>query len=268
MNAYDPHTLYELCVQSPRHIVSLLLGLHGENPLALREDFCGTAAVSARWIEEVRKYDQGARALALDLDEGALLHARERGMRLGDSLRIEQTDCITAEDSTGCDVVWVGNFSIGYIYTRAQLVQYLCYTRARLSAGNGGFGGGIFACDLYGGASAYTLGSLTRKHPGRGHETVHYHWSHDAADPLTGMVTNSISFKVEVAGEIVSEHPNAFIYTWRLWSLAELREALLEAGFTDVSLHTDINIAPGQRPTPLTDGTQLEKDWIAVICAR
>ncbi len=268
MNAYDPHTLYELCVQSPRHIVSLILGLHGENPLALREDFCGTAAVSARWIEEVRKYDEGARALALDLDEGALAHARERGTKLGSSLRIESIDCITTLDADPCDVVWVGNFSIGYIYTRALLVEYLRCSRARLAAGNGGFGGGIFACDLYGGTSAFSLGSLTRKHPGRGHESVHYHWSHDAADPITGMVTNSISFKVEVAGEIVSEHPNAFTYSWRLWGLAELREAMLEAGFTNISIHTDINIAPGQRPAAITEGAELGPDWIVVVCAR
>lgn len=270
MAGYCIHSLYELCVQSPRHVVSLLLGMHGQQPLSLREDFCGSAAVSTRWIEEVRKYDVGARALAIDLDEAALgiASARSQTFIKEGRLTLRGENCITAQDREACDVIWVGNFSIGYIFERSALVRYLRLCKARLDAGNGGFGGGIFACDLYGGASAFTLGSLTRKHPGRGHEVVHYHWSHDAADPVTGIVTNSISFRVEVAGEIVSEHYNAFTYTWRLWGLPELIAAMREAGFSDITIYTDINIAPGQSPMPIASGQELGKDWIIVLCAR
>jgi hypothetical protein len=126
----------------------------------------------------------------------------------------------------------------------------------------------VLAMDIYGGAGAFRLGGLVRKHPGRGHEMIHYYWSHDSADPVSGMVQNSISFRVEVAGEIVSEHHNAFVYRWRLWSLAELREAMAEAGFRDVKVYSDVNIAPGQTPREVAGPDELGEDYIVVIAAR
>ncbi len=48
---------YELTVQSPRHVVEFLLGLHGEHPSALREDFCGSAAVDLIWRAIARYQD-------------------------------------------------------------------------------------------------------------------------------------------------------------------------------------------------------------------
>lgn len=168
----------------------------------------------------------------------------------------------------GCDIVFVGNFSIGYLHTRAELMGYLRLCAGRLSRGGGGFGGGVFVCDIYGGASAYKLGSMTRRHPSRTGEVIHYHWAHESADSITGMVTNSISFKVERNGEIVQELPRAFVYRWRLWSLADLREAMLEAGFASVEVYTDCNIAPGESPAPVTRGSDLKEDWIVLVVAR
>ena len=109
---------------------------------------------------------------------------------------------------------------------------------------------------------------MTRKHPGRGHEMIHYHWEHETADPITAMVENSISFKVEVAGEIIAHLPRAFVYRWRLWSLSELREALFEAGFSSIDIYTDINIPPGGSATPISLPSQLDDDWIVVLAAR
>jgi hypothetical protein len=43
---YDRHDLYERTVQSPDRIVSFLRAIHGRSPVAIGEDFCGTAAVS------------------------------------------------------------------------------------------------------------------------------------------------------------------------------------------------------------------------------
>lgn len=276
--------MYELCVQSPRHVVALLRGIHGEEPVALREDFCGSAGVAARWVEEGRGADgggvSGQRALAIDFDEATVRYAAERhgavvrglggavsgGGRGG--LELMVGDCVAAGDCEGTDVVWVGNFSIGYIHRRSELVAYLRRSKARLDAGNGGFGGGVFACDMYGGAGAYRLGGLHRKRAGRGHEMIHYYWSHDAADPLTGMVENSISFAVEVEGEVVREYGNAFVYRWRLWSLAELGEAMREAGFTTIGIYSDLNIAPGEPAVPVAVGNALPEDYIVVVAAR
>lgn len=231
----------------------------------LREDFCGTAAVSRRWLEDALRLGEKAGAIAVDLDPACIQRA---GREAATGLQLTVADSRESGSADACDVVFVGNFSIGYLHTRDELMQYLRVSRERLSRGGAGFGGGVFVCDIYGGASAYKLGSLTRKHPSRTGEIIHYHWAHESADPLTGFVTNSISFKVERDGEIVLELPRAYVYEWRLWPVAELREAMLEAGFASTDVYTDCNIAPGESPVPVIDPADLKEDWIVLVVAR
>jgi hypothetical protein len=285
---------YELCVQSPRHIVAFLRGVHGNEPIVLGEDFCGTAAIARRWCAEAARHNNAGRAVAIDLDPEVIERARVGVIAdgTGDRVELRCGNCIAgagagegreksplarargsdgnAGDSRGdgCDVLFVGNFSIGYCHDRPTLLAYLRRCRERIARGNGGFGGGVFACDIYGGSSAFKLGGFERRHPGRGREIIRYAWSHDAADPITGMVENSIGFRVEVDGEIVQELPRAFTYRWRLWSIAELREAMFEAGFSDAEVYKDVNIAPGQRPVPVRDAAELGEDWIVLVVAR
>lgn len=263
----DRHECYELCVQSPRHVVALLRGIHGHLPTRLHEDFCGTAAVSVRWCQEAAARGETVSALGVDLDAMCLERARRRAREAG----VESELTLRLADATSpdaghepADVVFVGNFSIGYIHERSDLVAYLARCHARLRRGRGGFGGGVFVCDLYGGASAYKIGGLERRHPGRRGETIHYAWSHDHADPITGMVENSISFRVEFAGEVVAEHPRAFVYRWRLWSLPELRDAMIEAGFARCAVFADLNPAPGVAPDP---ADELPEDYIVALAA-
>ena len=281
----DRFACYEACVQSPRHVTAFLRAVHAHQPLVLREDFCGTAAVSRRWIAEAARQGESARAVGVDLDDEALARAALEARRAGvdHALHLLRADVLALDlasphaqrptpragalhpDPDAADVVFVGNFSLGYIHARADLITYLRRSRQRLARGNAGFGGGIFACDLYGGASAFTLGGLERTHPGPGRELVRYAWRHDRADPLTGMVENSISFRVEVDAQIVAEHPRAFTYRWRLWSIAEVREALAEAAFARSAVYKDIPVAPGQTPEPVTDPEHLSKDWVVIV---
>lgn len=277
----DRFDLYELCVQSPRHVVAFLHGVHGGEPEVLREDFCGTAAVSRRWCAEAVKAGREGRAVAIDLDADALAKAAAAGSgELAARIAFHRGDCTAdrcpAADE-GADVIFVGNFSIGYIHRRADLVRYLKRSRYRLlraGAAHGfesaaaGDAGGVFVCDTYGGASAFKLGGFERQHPGHRGEIIRYAWSHDAADPRTAMVENSISFRVQVNGEVVQESPRAFVYRWRLWSVAELREALAEAGFVGSDVYKDANVAPGQSPIPVAEASELGEDWIVLIAAR
>ncbi len=46
-----------------------------------------------------------------------------------------------------------------------------------------------------------------------------------------------------------AELGDAFDYRWRLWSAAELGEAMLDAGFSRVSLHDRLD-DPHARPDP------------------
>lgn len=270
----DRFACYELCVQSPRHITSMLLGIamrDGVEPLALREDFCGSAAVSRRWIEEAMAADESSprparTAIAVDLDHEVIERAAPLCKPFAPALTLHEGDCTAKHAPAGdvpADVIFIGNFSIGYCHARSTLMRYLKHSHARLAASNG-----VFACDLYGGPNAFTLGGARRRHPSRGHETIHYLWQHEEADPLTGMVTNSISFEIERDGEIIQQIRRAFVYRWRLWPLADLREAMLEVGFRSVEVYTDVNVAPGETPEPTTDPDVLRKDWVAMVVGR
>lgn len=254
----DPFQLYELCAQSPRSLGRFLLRAHGASPTTLAEDFCGSAALSRWWVEHA----PGGSALATDIDPASLRRARELAGAAAARIGFIQADLL-ADAPPGldaADVAFCGNFSIGYALRRAELLRYLARTRSRLRPG------GIFACDTYGGATAFRLGVLERTFVAPEGSVVRYAWAHDAADPVTGIVENSISFRVEKGGEVVAEHPRVFTYRWRLWSIAELREALAEAGFRSSHVHAAIDAegvsAPVSHPSDLGD------DWTVLIIGR
>lgn len=264
----DKHDCYELCVQSPRFIVPFLRAVHGGEPTVLREDFCGTGALARRWVIEGTRAGENRRAVGIDCDEEVLARAARENTRVGMGGAI----CLVAVDATknpvtredGCDVVFVGNFSIGYIHDRAALDGYLRASRERLTLGNAGFGSGIFVCDTYTGPGAFKEGSVTRTHPGRGHEVVRYTWEQRDADALTAMVTNVLHFQVEVDGEVVARMPEAFVYRWRLWTIPELRESMMRAGFVATEVYQDV----GPHPQPMVHGRELHESGIVCIVGR
>jgi SAM-dependent methyltransferase len=262
------HDLYEACVQSPEDAVPLLRAIHGGDAAVLGEDFAGTAALSRAWVRD----EPSARAIAVELDAATLAEARRRADAAGaDAARLELVhgDVRTATDPRrhAADVVYVGNFSIGELTTRADLVAYLRHVRSRLRPG------GVFACDVYGGQSAYMLGTAERPEPGPDGRTILYTWEQREADPLTGRVVNALHFEVlEADGSSAGRMPDAFTYHWRLWSVPELRDVMAEAGFASSEAH-------GRQPDaidgdgevyvrPITDPGELEESFDVLVVGR
>ncbi|HYC76896.1 MAG TPA: class I SAM-dependent methyltransferase, partial [Planctomycetota bacterium] len=72
----DRHALYEAAVQDPERDVRLLERIHArvaKRPLRVfREDFCGTAALSATFVRR----GEGRRAIGVDLDASTLAWGR------------------------------------------------------------------------------------------------------------------------------------------------------------------------------------------------
>lgn len=204
-----------------------LRSLHGGSARVLREDFCGSAAVCREWLREGLRRGEAWRAVGVDVDRECVERARRVAGELG-GLELECADAVKAEvgERGRSDVVFVGNFSIGYIWKRDELVRYLMRCRERLS------GGGVMVCDTYDGAAAMQEGGTTRVHVGPGGVVVRATWEKRDADLLTRMVTNVLHFQVEMGGEVVERLASAFEYRWRLWGIAELREAMGEAGFS------------------------------------
>jgi len=234
----DRHHLYERTVQSPERVVQFLRAIHGSSPRILGEDFSGTASVSRAWL---RLVPDGA-AIAVDRDPDVLERARDPAT----SGRLEriQGDVRAATDPErhAADVLFVGNFSIGEIHERKDLVRYLARCRERLLAG------GVFVCDTYGGPSAFRTGAVERSHWIEGGVRIRYVWEQREADPFTARVVCAMHFRLERDGEVFQSIEDAFVYRWRLWSVPELREAMLEAGFAWTEVRSDLYGDPGIGP--------------------
>lgn len=265
------HDLYELCVQSPRLVVPFLRAVckrggssaEGFDPRVLAEDFSGSAAVSREWVRAV----PCSRAIATDLDQRVLDRAHGHDgveLRLGD---------VRSADSSA-DVIFVGNFSIGELRSRDELLAYLRTAHARLSREEPG---GVFVCDTYAGESAFCIGAVDRWHDASGlfgpGSRVLYTWEQRHADPLTARVVNALHFKVEIAGEVVTELSDAFVYDWRLWSVPELRDAMHEAGFSETEVYAELADARDDTGElyvrPVEDPEEeLDESFIVCVVAR
>lgn len=225
----------------------------------LGEDFAGTAALSHLWAQS----DPKRRACAIDLDGDALA-------RHGDHTRITkvQRDVhrVPLASLDPCDAIFVGNFSIGYMHERHDLMRYLRRCARRLKRR------GVFICDTYGGASTFTTGHVQREHRTPDGRRVLYTWEQREADPITGLVTNAMHFQVDRDNEIEQQMHDAFVYHWRIWSIPELTDAMLEAGFQDVEVYDKVPSAIDNDGRvymqPVEDGTDLEESYIVCVAAR
>ncbi|GAB5495561.1 MAG: hypothetical protein Phyf2KO_06410 [Phycisphaerales bacterium] len=251
----DKHVLYETCVQSPPEMVLMLKAIHGGRPTVLGEDFAGTAALSRHWIETV----PSGRAIAVDTDGQTLDRAGTHKC-----LRTVVGDVREVSDPVDC--LFVGNFSIGYLHSRDELISYLRHVRQRLK------NGGVFVCDTYGGQTAFIQGSFDRDIALADAKRCQYRWEQREANPITGMVTNAIHFRIFDGDEVVEDIPDAFIYQWRLWSLPELREALLETGFTSTDIYANLPDAIDDEGNayaePICDPDWLDDSYIVCIAGR
>lgn len=224
INCFD---LYEIAVQCPPIEARFLEAVHGLQPRVLGEDFAGPAAISRAWLE----LGDDRSAIASDIDDLPLRHAvrrivEARGEGAAQRLTIRVRDALEVGDRA--DVIAALNFAACELHRRDRLLSYFRNCLFRLETG------GVLVCDLYGGVDAML--------PGQSEQTIEtdegeiiYIWEQIEADPTTSRVRNAIHF-VLPSGQRID---GAFHYDWRLWSPAELRDAMREAGFrsTEVYAH-------------------------------
>lgn len=241
----DRWECYERAVQAPQETLALLVHEHGAAPCDLGEDFAGSAALARAWVAS----DAARSAFAVDLDAQALARAAQ----------FERLHALVADvrrvQHAPVDVLHAGNFSLGYFHTRAELLEYLRNAAARLRAG------GVFACDTFGGVSAFQLGVATRTHTLPGGAVLTSIWRRRAADPRTARVENVLSFRIVRDGELVARLDDAFVYCWRLWSISELSDALVECGFEPPRVR-------GSTALDEPDDAPLGEDFAVLLCAR
>lgn len=255
----DRFDLYERSVQEPAAECEFIEQVWKEKrrrkPRLIREDFCGTAAVCAAWVRRHR----ANKAIGIDLDQPTLDWglARIRG-RLSPSqqkrLRLVRDD-VRRGAVRGMDTVLAMNFSHFIFQTRAELRRYYRSVHGSLKRD------GIFILDAYGGSESFEEMQEERDLDG-----FTYIWDQNHYNPITNHVINHIHFKFPDGTRM----ERAFTYDWRLWTLPELQEILLEAGFKSVSVYwegTDDETGEGNGEWAETRLGEACQGWIAYLAA-
>ena len=255
----DRWALYEQAVQEPEadceFIEQVWRELRGRRPRQLREDFCGTAVDAIEWVRRGRRNT----AIAVDISPTVLELAEQRARRRlkpaeRKRLQLVQADVLKVR-TPQMDTICACNFSYFTFKTRETLRRY--FRRCRESLVDDG----LLLLDAYGGSDAFREIRERRKVNG-----FTYIWDQHHYNPITGHVINHIHFRFPDGTRI----REAFTYDWRLWTLPELREMLLEAGFREVTVYwegTEEGTTEGNGIfKPSREGEACE-GWIAYLVA-
>ncbi|HRP62395.1 MAG TPA: class I SAM-dependent methyltransferase [Phycisphaerales bacterium] len=255
----DIHELYELSVQEPEAECDLIDQIwkeqRGRTCKHIREDFCGTAAVSMKWVAR-RKSNT---AVGVDIDPSVLAWGRKRmASRLNAEQRtriqLVKADVRTAKVEP-VEALLAMNFSYFIFKKREELRHYF------QCAYNAITDDGLLMMDAYGGSESFSEMEEERDMDG-----FTYIWDQNYYNPVTGRVVNHIHFEFPDGSRI----NRAFTYDWRLWTLPELREILHEAGFRKVWVYwegTDEETGEGDGNWSLTTRGEACPGWIAYIAA-
>lgn len=249
-----PLDLYEIAVTDPPRLARFLRALHPGNPRVLGEDFSGAAPLSIAWTQ----LGPRMRAIAVDLDKQTLAY-------YGKQPRFTTQARDVMKATAKADIIAATNFPIMYWHTRADLLRYLRHVRTRLNKG------GLFVADLYGGAIAHTVCRQQRRITLAPGVVLHYTWDQQVVEEVAARVVNAIHFRLTRRGHPPLIIRNAFTYDWRMWSIPELRDAMLEAGFLTTEVHDTLGGAVDQDGTlyarPLSTD-RLDRDWVVYVVAR
>lgn len=245
------HVCYEAAVQNARQEVENLYNFYMEMrslaaprndeyfdlriPLALREDFCGTSILCKEWL----KKNVMRSAIGVDLNHDVLQYATAttfEGEPPQNMTFIESDvmDVTPGEDVPHVDILVALNYSLGYFHTFQKLLGYMRRAREGLAPG------GILVCDMF---SNGTLGADKQNRFSfvRDCGSFIYHFDQTAADPFDNTCHCYLSFEFPDGSWL----RNVFSYEFRIWSIAEIRDALVEAGFSAIEVWVSPTIPDG-----------------------
>ena len=112
--------------------------------------------------------------------------------------------------------------------------------------------------DCYGGYE-----SLMEQEERRKCEGFTYVWEQVRYNPIDASLKTAIHFEFKDG----SEMRDAFTYQWRLWTMPELRDLLLEAGFSKATAYWEGDDGEGGGDGDFQPATEGDADasWIAYI---
>lgn len=220
----DRHVLYQLAVQSPdsdaRFYARYFQKLTGQPLRRFREDFCGTAALACEFVKLHRQNT----AVGVDLHWPTLAWGRIHNVKKRLDQDQQQRLTLLQQDvrdvrAPSVQFLCAVNFSYSVFHTRAELAAYIRNCFQSLEPG------GMLMLDAWGGGLVQRACVDRRRLHG-----FDYLWDQHAFDPISHKIDCRIHFWFRDG----SRMNNAFTYDWRLWTLPELRELFVEAGFEGV----------------------------------
>lgn len=255
----DRHALYEASVQDTESELEFVSEtfeeVSGRRLVRIREDFCGTANTACAWVREGDDHQ----AVGVDLDPevldwgrrhhfAELTPAQQKRTRLieGDVLKVK-TDPV--------DAVLAMNFSYYLFTSRETLRDYFRRSLDNLADD------GLLFLDAFGGFEAHQELEETTEY-----DDFTYTWDQFRFNPIDQQMTCKIHFDFPDGSSL----KDAFVYHWRLWTLPEIRELLLEAGFSTATVYwegTDEETGEGDGIYSPSEVGDADAGWICYIVA-
>lgn len=255
----DKYDLYQQSVQDPAFEVKMLKRLYrdvnGESPRTLREDFCGAFSVCCEWARSGKDTE----AWGVDYDAEPLGWGSEHNLsslKPGQQERVHivQGDVRTAK-TPKVDIVTAQNFSYYIFRERQEMKRYFQHVRKHLDEG------GVFILDMLGGPQVQE-DDETEKRKVNGFTYV---WEQVRFNPIDHAALFHIHFQFKDGSGL----KKAFSYEWRLWTMPEIREILVEAGFSKTSVYWEAEDKDGEGSGRFyrTESAPADLTWLAYIVA-
>ncbi len=255
----DPHDLYQRSVQLPaqeiRFLEKVFQAHTGRRPLHLREDFCGTALLCARWA----KSHPERTAIGLDTSRPTLEWGRAHNLSAISAAAsrvtlVEQDVLVPTRRKV--EVIGAYNYSYQVFHDREVLRRYFRAAHRSLTDD------GLFVLDALGGFET-TRARVERRRVDGGWT---YIWEQERYDPVSSHFVCHISFEFRDGTAL----RRCFTYDWRHYSLSELRDVLLDAGFVGVDAYWEGTNADGYGTGTFHRVSRAENEpvWNAYLVAR
>lgn len=255
----DKHYFYQnsvQCVEAEIDFVETTYQQLKSRPaVTLREDFCGTAQTACEWIGRA----DDKMAWGVDLDPLVLQWGEDNNIAAltpeqQQRIQLKEADVMTAQVKQ-LDVVLAMNFSYFIFMQRDLMLQY--FRSVRDSLGHDG----VFFLDAFGGYEAAK--ELVEE---RECEGFTYIWEQASFNPITSEMQCYIHFETDDGIRM----DKAFDYYWRLWTLPEITEMLLTAGFKSADVYwegTDDKTGEGDGVYSKSNQGTADAGWVCYVVA-
>lgn len=255
---FDKYTLYHKSVQSADTDVVFFKKVYKElrsrEAKVLREDFCGTFALSCEWVKLNRSHS----AWGVDLDPEPLEYGKSHYLPKLSADQQRRVHLLEGNVLTSqlpkADISVAMNFSYFVFKSRDLMKQYFTNVYKALNTN------GVFLLDLFGGSLCYDSNEEMTNH-----KDFTYYWDQASFDPVTNKALFHIHFRPKGKKKV----ERVFTYDWRMWSIPELRDILHEVGFKKSHVYWEGTTAKGGGDGKFTRTEKGEscQSWIAYIAA-